>query len=88
MTRGWRLTAAGAALTLLACGDRAAESPTPPRYRWPSRVAWRVDYVAEPQHERRPVLRYTERKTLRLLARDDEYLLFPDSVIKASQRHK
>ncbi|HWO88364.1 MAG TPA: hypothetical protein VNL98_04360 [Gemmatimonadales bacterium] len=81
-----RLRLLAASLALAACSDRLAREPTPPRYRWPQQFAWKVDYVSEAQRNRVSLLRYSERKTLRLALRDgDEYLLLPDSVLKTNQ---
>lgn len=69
----------------VACGDSAAGGPSPTRYDWPERFAFRVDFVSSTQRAGRELLRYSESRVLRFGVRDDEsYLVVSDSVIKTS----
>ena len=69
----------------LACSDSAGGGPSPTRYDWPERFAFKVDFVSSTQRAGRELLRYSESRVLRFGVRDDEsYLVIPDSVIKAS----
>ena len=72
------------AVTVASCRDEARLAPTPTVYSWPDSMAFKMEYVAESRSDSALVVRYEERKELILVARDDGYLAYHDSVVKES----
>lgn len=69
----------------LACSREAADAPSPPRYRWPERFVYRVEFVSSTQQGGRELMRYQESRALHFDVREDEsYLVYPDSTIRES----
>lgn len=69
-------------LLALSCGNETARSPSPTGYRWPERFTFGVEYVREAQRDGQLLVRYDERKFVRLEIREDRYLVSHDSVLK------
>ncbi len=67
-----------------ACGNKSARAPNPTGYDWPDSLAYRIEYAAESQRDTQVLGRYDEDKILRLRVRDDRYLTWHDSLVKAS----
>jgi hypothetical protein len=67
-----------------ACRDEARLAPTPTAYLWPDSMAFKMEYIAESRSDSALVVRYEERKELVLVARDEGYLAWHDSVVKES----
>ena len=71
-----------AALALGGCTNESARAPNPTGYDWPDAFAYRVEYVAETVRDTEVLARYDETKLLRLVVRDDRYLVWNDSLSK------
>ncbi len=77
-------TAIGITAALAACRDESRIAPAPTSYAWPDSFAFKMEYVAETRTDSAVVVRYEERKELRFLVRDDQFLVWHDSVLKES----
>jgi hypothetical protein len=79
----YRISAALAlAAALSACRDEAQNEPTPTTYAWPDSFAFLVEYVSETRTDSFVVARYEEKKIVRFAVRDEQYLIWHDSVVK------
>jgi hypothetical protein len=65
-----------------ACRDEGRRAPTPTAYVWPDSFAFLVEYVSETRADSFVVARFEEKKIVRFAVRDDQYLVWHDSVIK------
>lgn len=54
-------------------------------YNWPEGLAYRMDFISEAQSNLRPLARFAETKTMRLMLRGDRHLVVFDSVLKTVQ---
>lgn len=76
-----------AASLALGCGNKTARAPNPTGYDWPDQFAYRAEYVSQAQDDSgRVLLRYSEFKIIRFVARDDRYVIIQDSVLKTTDR--
>jgi hypothetical protein len=77
-------------LTILAAAGACAKKPTATSaattFRWPERVAYRIDYVSTVDRNGQEMVKFAETKTLRLMMREGRFLAAFDSVLKTSQR--
>jgi len=79
----YRLAAAlWLASSLSACGGEARKEPTPTAYEWPDSFAYLVEYVSETRSDSFVVARYEEKKIVRFASRDEQFLVWHDSVVK------
>lgn len=67
------------------CENGTARAPNPTRYAWPDSFAYRVQYAAETQRGREVVSRFDEDKVLRLAIRNDQYLVWNDSLSRVTE---
>jgi hypothetical protein len=67
---------------LSACRDEARTAPTPTAYVWPDSFAFLMEYVSETRTDSFVVARYEEKKMVRFAVRDEQFLVWHDSVIK------
>jgi hypothetical protein len=67
---------------LIACRSEVRTEPTPTTYVWPDTFALVVEYVSETRTDSLVVARYEEKKVVRFAARDEQFLVWHDSVIK------
>jgi hypothetical protein len=65
-----------------ACGNKSARAPNPTGYDWPDAFSYRIQYVARTERDTVLVARYDEKKLLRLVVRDDRFLVWHDSMRK------
>jgi hypothetical protein len=65
-----------------ACRGEVRREPTPTAYAWPDSFAFLVEYVSETRTDSFVVARYEEKKIVRFAVRDEQYLIWHDSVVK------
>jgi hypothetical protein len=68
--------------SLAGCRSEARTEPAPTAYAWPDTFAFVVEYVSETRTDSAVVARYEEKKVVRFAARDEQFLVWHDSVIK------
>jgi len=67
---------------LVSCRSEVRDEPTPTGYEWPDSFAFLVEYVSETRMDSVVVARYEERKIVRFAVRDEQFLVWHDSVVK------
>ena len=67
-----------------ACRGEVRNEPAPTAYAWPDSFAFLVEYVSETRTDSFVVARYEEKKIVRFSVRDEQYLIWHDSVVKES----
>ncbi len=67
-----------------ACGSNSARAPNPTGYDWPDAFRYRIEYVAQTERDSEAIARYDESKELRFAARDDQFLVWHDSLKKVN----
>jgi hypothetical protein len=67
---------------LIGCRAEVRSEPTPTAYVWPDTFAFLVEHASETKSDSCIVARHEERKIVRFAARDEQFLVWHDSVVK------
>jgi hypothetical protein len=67
---------------LAGCRGEVRDEATPTAYVWPDSFAFLVEYVSETRTDSFVVARYEEKKIVRFALRDEQFLVWHDSVVK------
>lgn len=71
---------------LTSCGNNTARAPNPTTYDWPDTMTYRLQVTWESNRGAEVLARYGENKLLRLVVRNDRYLVWNDSLGTVSSR--
>jgi hypothetical protein len=77
VSAGWLLVSA-----IAGCGDEVRKEPAPTGYAWPQSFAFVMECASETRTDSAVVTHYEVRKIVRFAQRDEQYLVWHDSVIK------
>lgn len=84
MTVAYKTALLATVMACAACRDSDRLAPAPDGYAWPDSFSFVMEVVSESRADTVPVLRFEERKALRVVVREEQYLAWHDSVSRVS----